>query len=139
MFRYLTLGRRTALTLALLALLALGTTASAPRADAAWTGPNIRVVTIDAHTLRVYGSGFTSLGRVHYWAGEAPDTTFCCHIEGWLSASQTYFGCTRTGCYSGGGTFTQDIPNLRCGIPVTLSYIDMATSRSAYGTYAAPC
>ena len=121
------------------ALLTLGASALAPGVGAAWTGPNIRVVTTDAHTLRVYGSDFTSLGLVHYWAGEYNATAICCHIEGWLSASQTYFGCTRTGCYSGGGTFTQDIPNLRCGIPVTLSYIDMATSRSAYGTYAAPC
>jgi len=136
MFRYWTLGRRATLTLTLLTLLALGATALAPGAGAAWTGPNIRVVKIDAHTLRVYGSGFSSLGRVHYWTGELGDPG---HHEGWLWASQTYFGCTPTGCYSGGGTFTQDVQNIRCGSQVYLEYIDMATYRSAYGTYAAPC
>jgi hypothetical protein len=102
MTRYSRLGRRAALLLTLLALLAVGTLGQVPAAGAA--GPSIWVSQLDAHTIQIHGSGFTPGGTAGY---DIHNLRYNLYSNSALVAVSPYsFWCDRYRCYSSGGTFT---------------------------------
>jgi hypothetical protein len=148
MFRHFTIGRRTALALTLLALLAMSATAFAPATSASGsyfsTAPSIQVSRVDNWTLRVDGNNFTpgvtAFSWVNLWIYNGGMRYYqqLFRADQFATTPRT-FTCTPFQCYTGGGTFVYYIRDIPCGRQVSVTIQDGATGIWSPVIYAQAC